>query len=649
MRFLKLIYKRKKIWIPAIILAGLLIYLYNLVFVSDIAFTEPNVNDKKVDSLAIGSTILSNKWADTMTVDSGRLVIKETRSDANSNHIEVSFIRIKSTAEKPLSPIFFLAGGPGSSSTSVATTNYFYLFKELSKYSDIVLMDQRGTGGSIPNLDCRNFLETPKEITTNVQRQILNDLVRKCKECADEFWGMGINLNAYNSAESAKDIDDLRNALGYNKISLYGYSYGTELAQIYIKKFRNRVDKAILAGSLAPDHGLKLPSEADYQFQKMDSLIKLDPKLVKYVPDFARMIKSVHRELQKDPKFIQVKVQDALDDDASFVEKRLVNLVSTVNPHFEMFLTQDHIQMMVADNIGLDRWISKFPSFYYRMSQGEYDEVGLMLRNFSRRRLPNAIFFTVNAASGYSEERWQMSQSQSDTSLVSHFGLSYGRYPEVYNAFGVEEINDMNDPVLGDTKVLFIGGSLDGRTPPNLTDVLTRRFPNHYRIMVHNAGHNNLLNEDIKDEIILFLQDSLKANINTQVKLEFDNPVPYQFDISEIIKTTLDTQGVNETIKFYDELYDEFINVEDYVYEFKANPFYNVVDKLIEDQNYIDAITLLEYVITKYPEDNYLYVYLSLAYQKSGDKTNAKKNAETAQKLDYFDGNAHIILNQLNN
>ena len=639
---------KKRVWVLLIVLGLGGYFLYNVVFVSDIPITEPNVNHKKVNALKITKDTLHDYLNNRLAIiEQGRLVVLEDQLDTLSNHIELYFERFKCTSENPLNPIVFLAGGPGSASTDVGRSEYFFLFRELSKYADVILLDQRGVGNSIPNLACRNSLDTPTEITSNIQEEILKDLVAKCKECANDFTEMGINLSAYNSYQSVLDIESLRRALGYEKLSLYGYSYGTELTQLYIKYFEDSVDKAILVGPLGPDHGVKLPLEVQGQFEQMDSLIRLDKKLSKYVPDFMQLVRATHDSLQVQPEFVQVPLQDAFDqDDAS--ERFLGDVISKVKPTWDMILTDDHFQMVVSDQIGKDQWIENFPRFYYQMSQDNYREVGNLLRNFRRRRLPNALFFTANAASGYSVERWEMAKEQAETSVFSHFGISYGRYPEVYKAFGVEKIKSLNNPVSANTKTLIIGGTLDGRTPPSFVEDIVKRFPNNNRIIVQNAGHNGLLDNDIMKTIIAFIkEDSLKKQHVLHRKIEFKSPVPYRYSITDTIINAIKISGVKEAIDVYENLHNQYDSIPDYIYNFKAETIDDIYNNLAKNGDYENAIEFLEFTLTLFPNNNTLYRNLGEAYYYNSDNTKAKVHLQKALDLDFFDPRTQALLAKL--
>src|SRR5687768_172678 len=83
----------------------------------------------------------------------GRLVVRENRSNPKTNLIELAFVRLKSTAEKPGYPVVYLDGGPGSSAINIARVpDYMRAFIKLREAGDVILLDQRGIGRSRPNL-----------------------------------------------------------------------------------------------------------------------------------------------------------------------------------------------------------------------------------------------------------------------------------------------------------------------------------------------------------------------------------------------------------------------------------------------------------------------------------------------------------------
>ncbi|MEM7185225.1 MAG: alpha/beta fold hydrolase [Bacteroidota bacterium] len=634
---------KKIVLLAFLLLLG--VVLYFVMFVSDIPVTTPNVNEKTLGSLEQEIGFISNRWGDSMEVESNRLVVPEIRGQESSNHIEIFFNRIKSRANEPMSPIFFLAGGPGSSASEVAQGKYFYVFEALAAYADVILLDQRGTGLSLPNLACRNNLSLPTDITQDVQQAILQNVEESVGACGAEFKRMGIDLRGYNSTESAMDIDEIRKVLGYERISLYGYSYGTELAQHYLRRFEHRVDRLILAGSLGPDHGVKMPLDVQAQYETMDSLIKQDKRLSHYIPDFLKLVRTTHNKLQTTPQFIQVPMQDAFDDEG--IEQFIGNVVAKVRPTWDMTLTHDHLQMIISDKVGQDYWISRLPEIYYNMSNNEYRFIGNQLRNFRRRRLPNAVFFTVNAQTGYSDDRWQLALDQSKEGVFSHFGISYGRYRSVTDALGVSKRQGMNEPVYSSRPVLLISGSLDGRTPHRLTRELAMRFANSRSVMVTNRGHNELMNNDIFDAMVLFLKDSLRNDTILHRDIQFRNPVPYRYSMVDTLMNDMATATVENAMKRHRTLYYQYLNSTEYDFDTSVRPFYDLAERLHSEKKFSELAEITQYASQKYVDDPYLFFYLALAHEQLGNHELAIEAAEQALQIDYFEGNSRVLLDRL--
>jgi len=141
-----------------------------------------------------------------------------------------------------------LAGGPGSSSLNVAEYLFNHGLDAILEKRDFILFDQRGTGYSQPRLDCTErtsitgtLLE--RDLTTEEAQVAIQDAFRRCR---DRLIAEGRDLSAYNSAASAADLNDLRLALGYEKLNLYAVSYGTRLALTVMRDYPNSVRSAVL-------------------------------------------------------------------------------------------------------------------------------------------------------------------------------------------------------------------------------------------------------------------------------------------------------------------------------------------------------------------------------------------------------------------
>lgn len=147
---------------------------------------------------------------------------------------------------------------------------YFSLFDRLREVSDVILLDQRGTGMSSPNLQCPPAT-FPSDTFENTEKW-LQSYAQIVRTCADHWRAEGVDLAEYNSNSSADDLDDLRRALGAERLSLLAWSYGTELALAAVRRHGERLDRVVLASTRGPDNLLKLPSVWDSQIRRLSLL-----------------------------------------------------------------------------------------------------------------------------------------------------------------------------------------------------------------------------------------------------------------------------------------------------------------------------------------------------------------------------------------
>ena len=160
----------------------------------------------------------------------GSIEVPFERTEPELGETRIAFaVRPPADGGEPEGAIFAVEGGPGYSSSGTANA-YTKLFGDLLDTRDLVLVDMRGTGLSEP-LDCPDLQRgrAPEWIA-------LSDCARR----------LGERFESYRTAAAADDIDDVREALGYDAIALYGDSYGTFLAQSYAFRYPDELDALVL-------------------------------------------------------------------------------------------------------------------------------------------------------------------------------------------------------------------------------------------------------------------------------------------------------------------------------------------------------------------------------------------------------------------
>jgi pimeloyl-ACP methyl ester carboxylesterase len=236
----------------------------------------------------------------------GYLVVPEnrTRSDSPPIRLHVAVFRSRSEAPAP-DPVIHLAGGPGSSSLEVAD----YLFQQgldaVLDNRDLILFDQRGTGYSQPRLDCpERELLTPRLLDGSLTREQADQEIQQAfKECRERLEGAGIDLAAYSSAASAADVDDLRQALGYDQVNLYGVSYGTRLALTLLRDHPEIVRSAVLDSAYPLQVNLytSLAPNAERAFNIFFDHCASDPSCNASYPDLEKVFYDLVDQLNAEP------------------------------------------------------------------------------------------------------------------------------------------------------------------------------------------------------------------------------------------------------------------------------------------------------------------------------------------------------------
>lgn len=170
-----------------------------------------------------------------VNVTCGILTVPENRLTTGDATIQLAVAIIPARSEHALTdPIIYLEGGPGGSALAGIDSWYNSPFRETRA---IVVFDQRGTGFSVPSLNCPETDE--------------GDDLGLVTACRDRLLAAGIDLTAYNSRENAADVAALRQALGYEQVNLYGISYGTRLALTVMRDYPSGI-RAVVLDSVYP-------------------------------------------------------------------------------------------------------------------------------------------------------------------------------------------------------------------------------------------------------------------------------------------------------------------------------------------------------------------------------------------------------------
>ena len=220
----------------------------------------------------------------------GFLRVPEDRAKRDGSSIDLRIAVVPAVSRNPArDPLVFLTGGPGQA----ATETYPQLapaFRRVNRERDIVLVDQRGTGGS-------NALRCPEDEVKDLallHEEKIRPWVSRCLE------GLAGDPRFYTTSIAMTDLDEVREALGYERVNLYGLSYGTRAALTYLRMFPERVRAVILDGVVPPTEALGLDVAADAQ-RAIDLVIarcSSDPRCREAFPELSGDLDSLMKRLE---------------------------------------------------------------------------------------------------------------------------------------------------------------------------------------------------------------------------------------------------------------------------------------------------------------------------------------------------------------
>jgi len=176
-------------------------------------------------------------------------------SNLKEGRFNLRVLRLKATnQQRKIGSLVINPGGPGASGVDYAyNAEYIFPPSLLEKY-DIVGFDPRGVGASVP-IRCLTNSQTDATFAADSKpdnQQELNLLIKEMHQYVDRCESRTRSILHYSTADSARDMDLLRAALGEKKLNYLGVSYGTYLGTLYADFFPNRVGRMVLDGAISP-------------------------------------------------------------------------------------------------------------------------------------------------------------------------------------------------------------------------------------------------------------------------------------------------------------------------------------------------------------------------------------------------------------
>ena len=471
-------------------------------------------------------------------VECGYLEVPENRADPNSRQIRlaVAIFRHPDGATHP-DPIIYLSGGPGGSALELLNLAFDQIYAPyFSAGRDIIFFDQRGIGLSKPALDCPDVQNLSIDLLDNkVGGRQLSDqeayglILDSFLDCGEDL-DRESDLTAYNTAANAADVNDLRKALGYNKVNLWGVSYGTRLALGVLRAFPEGLRSVILDSAYPPEVDLYLeaPKNADRAFNVLFEACAEDPTCNQNYPD----------------------LRDVFFDSVDLLEARPYQTV-IVNPltgeSFDALIDGETLMGLIFQLLYETELLTNLPMLIYQANQGDFEMLS---------RIYGLLLVEIPLISRGMSLSVQCNEEVAFSSLEG-FREALSEYPEMVPLFSFSTLGEIgyqicqdwnsgqadpieNEPVYSQVPTLILAGEFDPITPPEWGLQVKRSLDDSYYFEFPGVGHGASTVEGCPRQITLdFVEDPKRAPDSTCIdgmSFGFVNPV----NLDELSFTNMD-------------------------------------------------------------------------------------------------------------
>jgi pimeloyl-ACP methyl ester carboxylesterase len=359
------------------------------------------------------------------------------------------------------SALFILAGGPGQ-----AATHYGDLisreFERVRASRPIILMDQRGTGAS-NGLRCAFEGGNPLDADQEASDQEL----QACKA----KWG-GTALQNYTTLDTVRDMDAVRARLGFEKLDLWGASWGTRTALLYMRAHPERVRSAVIDGVTGPNQALFL-EEARYAQAA-----------------FNRLFDDCEKDGACNTAFpgLRQRAMQRLSQEAPAP----MTYVATDGKPVTATMPQDMLRQVVRGALYAPESAALLPYALDRLIGGDGSPI-MALAGSAIGMNRETMFHGALFSSLCAEELPRAPAAQAQQAGAGTFAREtfYKGFAKGCQGWPVKPLPaNYAAPVTANVPVLLLSGALDPVTPPASAQKVAQHLPRAWHIVVPASGHN---------------------------------------------------------------------------------------------------------------------------------------------------------------
>lgn len=430
----------------------------------------------------------------------GRLEVAENPDDPEGNRIKlrVALAPAVSRAPKP-DPLFVFAGGPGQAASEAYVTLQPILEK-IRKERDIVLIDQRGTGRSNP-MKCP--IEDVESLDSSLDLEYVAEQTSLCLEQVD-----GDPLY-YTSTIAMHDYELVRRAMGYEKINLYGGSYGTRTAQVYLRLYPEKVRSIIL-----------------------DSVVPMELILgTEHAQMLDRSVAATFRDCNED-EYCKEKYSEGLDGLDELLQslrgqpREITFTHPATGKQESLTVTAEVLAVAIRFLSYSSETQAVLPLLIHEaVTTGKLDRLASqawIVMGGLQEQLSHGMELSVLCSEDYPymPAQWDDTNTILGDAFISMIKASCEIWP--HNAAGPE----FHEPVISDVPVLMLTGTRDPVTPPSYAEQTATHFSNSLVLTAEGLGHSVISNRCLREIAAQFIELGSIQGLDTNCVAKI-RPAPF--------------------------------------------------------------------------------------------------------------------------
>jgi pimeloyl-ACP methyl ester carboxylesterase len=432
----------------------------------------------------------------------GTLRVPENREDPKSATIELHVAVVPALNRRSnAAPLFLLAGGPGQS----ALQSYVALagaFARINRDHAIVLLDQRGTGKSSPQrCPYPEDWQEPDDPMPALRQATVQCLAK-----------LGQRVRFYTTSIAVRDLDAVRAALGYERIDLYAASYGTRVAELYMRRYPERVHAVILDGVTYPAQaiGVETPQDGERALALILTRCSQSPDCAAAYPDLRQDFDALLRQFG--PQRVKVTIDDpnsGLPLEIEFTHRILSAALR--------YLSYSGMQA------------SLLPALIHQAAHGSLRPLASQSVMNARQigdQLANGMQYSVICSED--EPLFAASNIDRDAMAKTYQGTDQlDALREICKLWPRGPMDaDLHGPLSSDIPTLLLSGEADPVTPPADAERAAAALTRHRHLVLSGEGHGQLATGCVPRLMAEFLNDAAPDKLDAGC-LEHHAPEPF--------------------------------------------------------------------------------------------------------------------------